>query len=53
MGLIRRLHPIPDLIPDQIGIAASGASLYHSMMGLMAEITCDEVLNLANGWPET
>ena len=49
MGL-SRLHPIPDLIPDRIGIAASGASVYHSVMDLMAEITCDEVLELAYDW---
>ena len=46
MRLNRRLHPIP----DRIGIGASGASLYHSVMDLMAEIACDEVLDLAYCW---
>ena len=41
-----RRHPIP----DRIGFAASGASLYHTVMDLMAEITSDEVLDLAYGW---
>jgi hypothetical protein len=45
MRLHRRLHPIP----DRTGFAASGASVYHSFMDLMAEIACDEVLDLAFG----
>ena len=46
MTLNHRLHPIP----DRIGFAASGASLYHTVMDLMAEIACDEVLELAYAW---
>ena len=46
MTLNRSLHPIP----DRIRIGASGTSLYHSVMDLMAEIACDELLDLACDW---
>ncbi len=45
-----RRHSIPGTTTAQIGFAASGHRCSIGVMDLMAEITSDEVLDLAYAW---